>query len=188
MKDFISFFIEFLKNKKAIGSVIPSSKYLAQKVVEINNDFSGLKVLEIGAGTGVITQVLLKKDYESLFILEPNKTFFSKLSYLSNNKTILVNDYIQNFQEKDFDIIICSIPFNSLPEEISLSILKKIRSLLKNEESSLVFYEYLGLNLFNNKNPLNLIKKEAKYTLEFKNIPPAKILKLSKKQLEKINL
>jgi phospholipid N-methyltransferase len=52
------FLTSFLRSPKQVGSIIPSSKSLTNKLVQnVSNEESGV-ILEFGAGTGVITRKL----------------------------------------------------------------------------------------------------------------------------------
>ena len=56
-----NFFKEAVKNYKTSGTVVPSSKYLANKMLK-DIDFSSAKlIVELGPGNGVITHDILKK-------------------------------------------------------------------------------------------------------------------------------
>ncbi|MGL4666308.1 MAG: hypothetical protein ACRCWR_00065, partial [Saezia sp.] len=51
-------FLSMLKNPRLTGSLIPSSRYLAQLMARSAQGAE--QIIELGAGTGPITKVLLK--------------------------------------------------------------------------------------------------------------------------------
>lgn len=53
------FFKEFLKNTKQIGSVMPSSSFLSKVIVSKINYKNVNVIVELGAGTGVFTEMLV---------------------------------------------------------------------------------------------------------------------------------
>jgi phospholipid N-methyltransferase len=78
-KNFIG---QFLLNKKMIGSMVPSSRFLAKKMLE-NINFKEAKVIvELGPGTGVFTDRLLELMHpeSTLLIFELNDTFYNQLA------------------------------------------------------------------------------------------------------------
>ncbi len=66
------FFRRWLANPLQMGSVVPSSRTLCRNVVTQTRCADGEVVLELGAGTGVISKALLESGLppERLFVLE----------------------------------------------------------------------------------------------------------------------
>ena len=57
--DEIRFFKGWMSNTRAVGSIIPTSSITARRMASVVNPASGLPVLELGPGTGVITTIPL---------------------------------------------------------------------------------------------------------------------------------
>ncbi|MGD6027743.1 hypothetical protein QUV00_22990, partial [Xanthomonas citri pv. citri] len=57
--DELKFFKGWIDKPKTVGSIIPTSSITARKMASIVNTKSGLPVLEVGPGTGVITKAIL---------------------------------------------------------------------------------------------------------------------------------
>lgn len=75
------FIKEFIKSPKYIGAISPSSKFLANKMIE-NIEFEKCNcIIEYGAGTGVFTkEVILRKEESTIFLVfEKNKKFADML-------------------------------------------------------------------------------------------------------------
>jgi phospholipid N-methyltransferase len=115
-----SFFEEFLKNWREVGSITPSSKFLVKKMLE-TVDFKNTKtILELGAGSGVMTLELLKEMPvdSKLVVFEVNKDFYNALSKISDKRLILHNssalDLQKYFAEGEVDYIISGIPLATL--------------------------------------------------------------------------
>lgn len=69
-----TFFRQWLRNPKEIGAICPSSTSLANTMAAQIDAFGNGDVVELGAGTGVITKALLKTGIASsqLLIVEKN--------------------------------------------------------------------------------------------------------------------
>lgn len=185
-----SFFKEYILNLKEIGSIIPSSKFLAKKMIKDICSKKDLNILEVGAGTGVITsEIILKKSINSnLFVSEINPLFCKMLSQKfsgEKNVSVIEGDILNFSPSLKFDFIICSLPFNSLPIHITEKIFDHLFLLLDND-GILVFFEYTFVSKLNLNNKFHSYKneylkskiKETKITLL--NLPPAMIKYLSK--------
>ena len=72
------FFFQFLKAPRRIGAVASSSSELAQTMVDCADIQAGHTVVEVGAGTGVVTQALLGVTPLTL-VLEPHPPFVQTL-------------------------------------------------------------------------------------------------------------
>jgi len=67
------FFRRWMANPLQMGSIVPSSPALCRRVARHTHAAPGEAVIELGAGTGVVTQMLLKQRVvpaERLFIVE----------------------------------------------------------------------------------------------------------------------
>jgi len=60
MRDEFRFARTFLENPLGVGAVVPSGRALSRKVASFVDPGGTLPVLELGAGTGVLTQALLE--------------------------------------------------------------------------------------------------------------------------------
>ena len=56
----IRFFKGWMSNTRAVGAIIPTSSITARRMAGVVNPASGLPVLELGPGTGVITKAILE--------------------------------------------------------------------------------------------------------------------------------
>ncbi len=74
----LRFLFQFVKHPRRIGAVAPSSSELADAMVARADLEPGLTVVEVGAGTGVVTAALLEKSALEL-VLEPHPPFVQTL-------------------------------------------------------------------------------------------------------------
>ncbi|WP_246093977.1 MULTISPECIES: hypothetical protein [Mesorhizobium] len=57
----VQFFKAWQKDKKGVGALIPTSIYAAHRMASVINPRSGMPIIELGAGTGVITKAILER-------------------------------------------------------------------------------------------------------------------------------
>jgi len=128
----IQFIKESLKSIKEVGAVLPSSKFVASKMIEAINFERDISILELGSGTGVITSQILKKMTVSskLICFETNESFQKELKQKFDGKITLINDSAENMKLHlnklkitKVDCIISSIPLVTLPKKITNNIL-----------------------------------------------------------------
>ncbi len=59
--DELRFFKGWIDKPKAVGSIVPTSSFTAKRMASVIDVSSGLPVLEVGPGTGVITRAILAR-------------------------------------------------------------------------------------------------------------------------------
>ncbi len=59
--DELKFFRGWIDKPRAVGSIVPTSSVTATRMASIIDTKSGLPVLEVGPGTGVITKAILRR-------------------------------------------------------------------------------------------------------------------------------
>lgn len=174
----INFFKEFLRERKTVGAISPSSKFLGKKMIS-SIDFKLAKIIvEFGPGTGIFTKEILKKmsPDATLLVFETQKSFCDMITReIKDPRMVLINDsaekigdyLIKNGFEKA-DHIVSSLPFTVIPTQIKNSILNQSVKFLTPEGTYLQFQYSL--------NALKLLKSKFKTVkLDFTpmNIPPA---------------
>lgn len=177
----MQFLREYIKNFSSVGAIAPSSRFLANKMTKLITNKEPLKILEVGAGTGVFTKSILKKSHSDseIFVSELNPFFCSVLDSTFGDEINLLTGDILNFNPSiQFDFIICSIPFNSIPIDITKKIFEHLTSLI-GEKGVFVFFEYSGLphlkpnNKFISYKKDILMPKRIKSSFTLLNLPPA---------------
>lgn len=130
------FIQQFWKEKKTVGAVLPSSRFLAEKMLE-NIDFKETKVIvEIGPGTGVFTRKIIERmsDDALLFVFELNAHFVEMLkSDISDKRVVFIHDsaekieeYLNRYNVHGAEVVVSSLPFSNIPEEIRFGLAKSI--------------------------------------------------------------
>ena len=77
-----SFLKQFFKQKKMVGSIAPSSRFLSAKMLNHLPLKQAKFIVELGPGNGVFTEKILAKmgDDSQLLVIELNEEFHNELS------------------------------------------------------------------------------------------------------------
>ncbi|TQR36408.1 class I SAM-dependent methyltransferase [Brevibacillus brevis] len=175
----LSFLFQYIVNPKSVGAILPSSRFLGNKMME-GIDFKKAKyIVEYGPGTGIFTEKLIKNRNRRTVILlvENNKEFYSLLKekFSEEENLFIVYGSAENIEEyvRDYDIpfvdyVISGLPFASLPEHVSSKILVSTTKILKSNGQFITF-QYTKLK----KAFIEQFFKKIDVKWEFRNVPPA---------------
>ncbi len=108
--------------KKSLGQNFLIDQNIIQKICNAGNLNENDTVLEIGPGTGNLTEFILQKKPKKFYVIEKDERLIKSLNERFNNKLIIINEDILKYDlkllsEKDFII------FGNLPYNISSQIL-----------------------------------------------------------------
>lgn len=177
-----SFILQYFRNPRTVGAIAPSSKKLANGMVEGIDFKTATCIVEYGPGTGVFTaEVLKRKKTDTVFIaIEYNTEFYEILKKRFENEEnfILINgsaenlkDFLEEYNIEKVDYIISGLPFASLPADMSHRILKVTQDILKDGGKFITFqYTLLKMDLF------NTYLSDIKHKKILLNLPPAYVL------------
>jgi phosphatidylethanolamine/phosphatidyl-N-methylethanolamine N-methyltransferase len=137
-----AFLKQFIQDRKTVGSVRPSSRFLSEKMLE-NIDFLDAKtIVELGPGTGVFTEKILEKMAvdAQLLVFELNKNFMRGLrKKIKDPRVIFIHDsaekmeeYLEKHHLAQADVIISSLPLFNFPQELRETIISNAYKILKN--------------------------------------------------------
>lgn len=122
--DEIRFFKGWIDKPRAVGSIVPTSSVTARKMASVINPDSGLPVLELGPGTGVITRAILARGVkpENLWSIEYSADFVEHLREVFPTVNIVQGDAFDldaTLPEKGmmFDSVISGVPLLNFPVE-----------------------------------------------------------------------
>ena len=170
---------------KTAGTVAPSSRFLAKKMLS-KIDFSTSKVIvELGAGNGAITHHILKKiaPDSHLVCFEVNEDFYSGLSKIDHPQlTVLkvsaekIHIELEKLGHANACHIVSSLPLTIIPNEISDVILRNSLQVL-HPEGTFIQYQY---SLTYYKRLKEVFKDSISMDFEFFNFPPAFIYRCRK--------
>lgn len=188
------FLLEYIKNPRKVGAIASSSKYLAYEMIN-SIDFEKAEcIVEYGPGTGAFTEKILSraKDTTTIILIEINNEFYNILKKLYGHKrnVIILNDSAENIGDilkrhsiKKVDYIVSGLPFASLPEAMSNTILNRTSEVI-GEYGQFITFQYTLLK----KKYIGNFFKEIKHKKVFRNIPPAYVLKCNGGSYESKNI
>lgn len=113
-----NFYMHGVRPKKFLGQHFLRDKNIAQKIVgALTLEDDNSTIIEIGPGTGVLTDILIQKKYKELLLIEIDR---ESIAYLNNslsneNVKIIEGDFLKvNFNEysKSQLSIIGNFPYN----------------------------------------------------------------------------
>ena len=110
--------------KKSLGQNFLTDKNIINIIINTGNIKKNDIVLEVGPGTGNLTEKILSKNPKKLFAVEKDKSLAKKLHEKFREKIILINDDILKIDEKKYSKD-PMIVFGNLPYNISTQILIK---------------------------------------------------------------
>ena len=181
-----AFIKEFWKDKKMIGSILPSSKFLAAKMLNHIPLKNTKLIIELGPGTGIFTEKIIEKIGASthLIVLELNTDFCKELKAKINLPNVhikeasadKIGEIMKQIGFEKADIIISSLPLANFSEELRNSILEIVHESL-NEKGSFIQFQY-SLNAFKNLKKLFTV---VKLNFTALNFPPAFVYTCSKR-------
>ena len=109
--------------KRSLGQNFLVDKIILEKITEIT-EIENQQVLEVGPGTGSLTEYILKKNPKKFYVVEKDDNLAQLLNEKFNDTINIINDDILNISvdkisEKKF------IVFGNLPYNISTEILSR---------------------------------------------------------------
>ncbi len=121
--DELKFFRGWMHKPKSVGSIVPTSSVTARRMASIVDLTSGLPVLEIGPGTGVITRALLSRGVPAgkLHVVEYSHEFVRHLRRQFPAVNVVEGDAfdLDATLEPDapalFDCVVSGIPLLNFP-------------------------------------------------------------------------
>jgi phospholipid N-methyltransferase len=171
---------EWLQRPAAVGAVWPSSDQLARCIAaHVPQRGDGL-VVELGAGTGVVTQALLRRGIacERLVVIERSEAFVEHLRERFPEVTVLHGDATELAEllprDRPVDTIVSSLPLRSLPEHAVAAIVEQWRVLLS-ASSTVVQFTY---DLRGGRRELPAGFRTCASDIIWSNLPPARVLAL----------
>lgn len=140
-RSYASFLGAFLRDRKTVGAVAPTSGYVARRMASLGGVAQARAVAELGPGTGAITQHLLAalpadgqlQAYELFpqFVEHLRATVHDPRFVLVPESAETIAALAPSAGGAGFEAIICSIPFSLLTPEQTTSILRASASALR---------------------------------------------------------
>jgi len=176
------FIAAWIRSPFKIGACLPSSRALARAMAaEVDIEKPGV-IIELGAGTGAVTQALLHAGIapERLVVIERDKRLHALMSVQFPHLNVVCADaaemdaVLDNMRVRQISAIVSSLPLLSMPKPVRLAIEHHMLTLIGND-GHLVQFTY------GPKSPINR-QQLRKYQLHGKrkklvvaNVPPAHV-------------
>lgn len=132
----LAFFQGFLREPQQVGSVIPSSRFLERRIVEISAACQAQTVVELGPGTGGTTHALLRAlpAQARLLAIEIDPHFSALLREEFRDPRLLVEQasaedigvLLSRHRLSLPDVVISGIPFSTLPRRAGERVLRAV--------------------------------------------------------------
>jgi phospholipid N-methyltransferase len=133
--DKFTFLRGFLQHPEQVGSIVPSSRFLEQRIVDIASINTVRSVVELGPGTGGTTQAILDAmlDDARFLAIELNPEFVSLLKSNTDPRLIVHHGSAEQIEQALAlynmarpDVVISGIPFSTMPNKLAQQILHGI--------------------------------------------------------------
>ena len=133
------FIQEFLKHPLQIGSIIPSSHFLEQRIVAAAAVDTANVVVELGPGTGGTTRAILSAmpGHARLLSIEINLHFYSLLNNINDERLIAhlgsaadLKDIMSVYKLGAANAVVSGIPFSTMSRSAGSQIIETVSSVL----------------------------------------------------------
>jgi phosphatidylethanolamine/phosphatidyl-N-methylethanolamine N-methyltransferase len=177
--DEIRFIRGMMSTPKTVGAIMPTSARMAARMASIIDTGSGLPVLELGPGTGVITKAILDKGVapENLVSVEYSGEFVRHLRgkypgvNFINGDAFSLAETLESYRGQKFDCVISGIPLLNFPMHQRVKLVEDLLKLVP-VGRPVVQFSY---------GPVSpVVARPDSYTIKHfdfivRNIPPAQI-------------
>ncbi len=173
------FFRQWLRSPKSMGSIIPSSMALARAVTRAVDWEPGQTVVELGAGTGAISQGLLEKGMpsEALMMIELDEQLYDYLRNRFKGVRVVHGDatrlaeIVAEQGVEQVGTVVSGLPMVNMPFDFKQAIVgQSCKSLMPG--GSLLQYSYSPLSPIPAKK-LGVKAELVRFVL--RNVPPATV-------------
>ncbi len=161
-----------------VGSIIPSSRFLAAKMLNHIPINDSKVVIELGPGTGVFTERILELlgDKTQLIVIELNDDFFHALKerfnhpnlHLKHGSADQIRTYLNELGVEKADLIISSLPLANFSAALRNNIIETAKDCLT-ENGKFIQFQYSLQSLKTLKRNFHSVK--VNFTAL--NFPPA---------------
>ncbi len=191
------FFRQWLRSPFSIGAVMPSGRELARAMARASDSGSGRLVVELGGGTGNITQALLDGGLppEQLVVVERDRRLYRVLTARFPGIRILNMDALQAlkalreeyrdeaYQDEDYKggehrgevgSVVSGLPLLSMPPEFQEQLLEETFRLVA-RDGDFIQFTYGPVSPVSQRRLSSLGLRAEKVSRARLNIPPASV-------------
>jgi phospholipid N-methyltransferase len=185
-----SFLKQFLLKPSEVGSLIPSSRWLAASMLK-GLDISAFKtVIEYGPGSGSFTSYLYPRlgDATQFIAVEPNSSFAAQIQQ-QFPKSVVARDYADKVgfylggSRGEVDLVVSGLPFSLMDWSIVEKTISETAAILKPGGHFRTF-TYCHMNFHWKIRKLRQLLEDrftsTTYSVEMRNFPPAVVIECVK--------
>jgi phospholipid N-methyltransferase len=179
-EEIVLFAKNFVRHPKMLGSVIPSSRFLVQRLLGEINLARARVLVEYGPGIGNITGEILKRmgPDATLLVVEMNASFVDYLRrrytdprlHVVHGSAADIQQMLQDHGLSAADYVISGIPLSTISSELRQSIIRSTHGSLSADGRFLV-YQFSPKVLHDLRNTFSQVKR----SFEPLNVLPAHI-------------
>ncbi|MCB1832244.1 MAG: hypothetical protein KDH19_02185 [Geminicoccaceae bacterium] len=175
------FFRQWLRSPKSMGSVFPSSRSLARAIAGQVAWQPGTYVVELGGGTGAITQGLIERGIprENIIVIELETHLFEYLrdrfpgTRVIQGDATRLDEILAHHDIGEVSTVISGLPVVGMPFEFQQAIVRQAMAAMK-DKGFMLQYSYSPVSAIPAAK-LGVKSKLAKFVLW--NFPPAHVWK-----------
>ncbi len=183
---------EFVRTPFSTATIAPSSRHLAHGMAGAVRLDIARSVVELGPGTGALTNELLPRlRHDARFLaVELNPTFAEEWQrqfpgrQLELGSVADLQQICLRRQMTDIDCIVSGLPWQSFPEELQVAGLEAVEGVLSPGGQMVTFGYHVGLCIPSGRRFLRLAEKRFRKVERLKwvwrNLPPAYILRCTR--------
>ena len=171
VSNFFLLWRQILRNPKDLGTIAPSSQFLARSLVDAANLTQDQRIVEVGAGTGPLTKWIWPEVNEKRFIaLEPNRAMVEVLKghfegiQVFEQKVEFLQGICKELNWDGVDRVLSSLPWSLFSEQDQEKGLQAISSVLT-EHGRMLTLVYSHAQYFPSS-----IKLEKKFNQYFNHV------------------
>jgi len=146
-----------IKAKKSLGQNFLTDKFVIEKIIECSA-IEDKEILEVGPGTGNLTEEIIKKNPKKIYLVEKDETLIEILKKKFDYNIEFINSDILKIDEeklsKDKLIVFGNLPYN-ISTEILISWILKIQKNFWFEKLILMFQKEVANRIISNHNNSN---------------------------------
>jgi len=181
LNDTSVFLHEWLTNPRRTGAVVPSSKNLATEMARWLPTEANEYVLELGPGTGAVTQALIGRGLhpDRLIAIEKNPKMAGILRDRFPRAHIITGDarHLDRLLQEEMNgyrtvgAVISSLPLRNFPADVAEELAGKIRGILSPKGKWVQYTYHLGTERPKGATHFRLLTSNVVWL----NLPPARV-------------
>lgn len=171
----------FFKHPKMLGSLIPSSPFLTDKLLDQVDWATARTIVEYGPGVGNMTEAILKRmNFNArLIAIEMNgdfveflgKSFYDPRLHVEHGSAEDVDKVLARLGYPHADYVVSGIPYSTMPPAVRDAILRRTYQVLRPEGGAFIIYQFTRAVLPYLKQVFGYVQQD----FEPLNILPARI-------------